>query len=378
MELAQITAGQVVMLFLLMGTGIAAVKTGVLKPEGKQTLSNLLVYLVVPAMIVNSYRMEFSMEILHNLLAAFGMSLLALLIGTGITLVLTARRKDSRTPIFRFACIFSNAAYMGFPLISALFGSEGLLYASAYVTVFNILLWTMGYGFVSGSSDPKEVLHSLLHTPVLYAMVIGLCIYLLQIPVPQLIAQPLELMANMTTPLSMVITGMLLAAGDLGCIVRSKPVWKLAAVRMLLIPPRLPGGVRAAGLPQHDRTGRSAAGVLSVGRHHLGVCGAVWPRRELCRRQRGPDHPAQHRGAAAVRTGGHSAVTFSLPAFFMACSGRRKSPFARILPVLPSFGPFVGSFANRFSFYNEILFYSCVSILNAARWSLQLFIEMQQ
>ena len=385
MELAQITAGQVVMLFLLMGTGIAAVKTGVLKPEGKQTLSNLLVYLVVPAMIVNSYRMEFSMEILHNLLAAFGMSLLALLIGTGITLALTARRKDSRTPIFRFACIFSNAAYMGFPLISALFGSEGLLYASAYVTVFNILLWTMGYGFVSGSSDPKEVLRSLLHTPVLYAMVIGLCIYLLQIPVPQLIAQPLELMANMTTPLSMVITGMLLAAGDLGCIVRSKPVWKLAARRLCLLrcahaadPRRLPGGVRAAGLPQHDRTGRSAAGVLSVGRHHLGVCGAVWPRRELCRRQRGPDHPAQHRGAAAVRTGGHSAVTFSPPAFFMACSGRRKSPFARILPVLPSLGPFVGSFANRFSFYNEILFHPCVSILNAARRSLQLFIEMQQ
>ena len=86
MELAQITAGQVVILFLLMGTGIAAVKTGVLKPEGKRTLSNLLVYLVVPAMIVNSYRMEFSMEILHNLLASFGMSLLALLIGTGITL----------------------------------------------------------------------------------------------------------------------------------------------------------------------------------------------------------------------------------------------------------------------------------------------------
>ena len=57
--------------------------------------------------------------------------LLALLSGTGITLALTARRKDSRTPIFRFACIFSNAAYMGFPLISALFGSEGLLYASA-------------------------------------------------------------------------------------------------------------------------------------------------------------------------------------------------------------------------------------------------------
>ena len=143
MELALICAQQVIVLFLLIGAGAAAIKTGVLKPEGRQTLSNLLVYLVVPAMIVHSYMMDFSEEILHNLLAAFGLSVLAILIGTVLTLALTARQKDRRAPIFRFASVFSNAAYMGFPLISALFGSEGLLYASAYVTVFNILLWTM-------------------------------------------------------------------------------------------------------------------------------------------------------------------------------------------------------------------------------------------
>lgn len=236
MELALITAQQVIVLFLLIGCGFVAVKTGVLKQEGKQTLSNLLLYLVVPAMIVHSYMMEFSEEILHNLLAAFGMSILAILIGTAITLLLTARRKDRRAPIFRFACVFSNAAYMGFPLISALFGAEGLLYASAYVTVFNILLWTMGYGMVSGSSNPKEVARSLLHTPVLYAMVVGLAIYLLQIPVPNLIAQPIDLLSGMNTPLSMLITGMLIAAGDLKSIVCDQHIWKLAALRMVLIP----------------------------------------------------------------------------------------------------------------------------------------------
>lgn len=236
MELALITAQQVIVLFLLIGCGFVAVKTGVLKQEGKQTLSNLLLYLVVPAMIVHSYMMEFSEEILHNLLAAFGMSILSILIGTAITLLLTARRKDRRVPIFRFACVFSNAAYMGFPLISALFGSEGLLYASAYVTVFNILLWTMGYGMVSGSSNPKEVARSLLHTPVLYAMVVGLAIYLLQIPVPNLIAQPIDLLSGMNTPLSMLITGMLIAAGDLKSIVCDQHIWKLAALRMVLIP----------------------------------------------------------------------------------------------------------------------------------------------
>ena len=236
MELALITAQQVVVLFLLIGTGVLAVKTGVLRPEHKQALSNLLVYIVVPAMIVNSYRMEFSAEILRNLLAAFGMSTLAILAGTVITLLLTARKKDSRTPIFRFACIFSNAAYMGFPLISALFSSEGLLYASAFVTVFNILLWTMGYGFVSGSSSPKEVVRSLVRTPVLYAVIAGLAVYLLQIPIPNLIAQPLELLAGMNTPLSMMITGMLIAAGSVKSIVTDVHIWKLAAVRMVLIP----------------------------------------------------------------------------------------------------------------------------------------------
>lgn len=106
MELALITAQQVAVLFLLIGTGMVAVKTGVLKLENKQALSNLLVYIVVPAMVVNSYRMEFSAQILRNLLAAFGMSVLSVLLGTVITLLLTARKTGSRLPIFRFACIF--------------------------------------------------------------------------------------------------------------------------------------------------------------------------------------------------------------------------------------------------------------------------------
>lgn len=194
----------------------------------------------------------------------------------------------------------------------------------------------------------------------------------------------------MTTPLSMVITGMLLAAGDLGCIVRSKPVWKLAAVRMLLIP-----AVCLAVFGLLGFRSMTAQVVLLLECCPSAAITSVFAVQfghdeSFAAGQRGPDHPAQHRGAAAVRAGGHPAITFSspaffggeqlpgCPAFFMRCSGRRKSPFARILPVLPSFGPFVGSFANRFSFCNEILFHPCVSILNAARWSLQLFIEMQQ
>ena len=102
MELALITAQQVAVLFLLIGTGMVAVKTGVLKLENKQALSNLLVYIIVPAMVVNSYRMEFSAQILRNLLAAFGMSVLSVLLGTVITLLLHGtqdRQPDAHFPV---------------------------------------------------------------------------------------------------------------------------------------------------------------------------------------------------------------------------------------------------------------------------------------
>lgn len=236
MELAMITAQQVAVLFILIGLGAIAAKARLLRPEGKQTLSNLLVYLVVPAMIINSYRMDFSMEILHNLMAAFLLSTFAILLGLAITMLLTTRRKDERMPIFRFACVFSNAGYMGLPLISALFGSEGLLYASAYFTMFNLLLWTVGYSMVSGSSNPKEIARSLLHTPVIYAIIVGIAIYLFQIPLPTLITQPMEFLGGMNTPISMVITGMLIASGDLRRTLTDKHIWTLAVVRMLLIP----------------------------------------------------------------------------------------------------------------------------------------------
>ena len=89
MDLALITAQQVAELFILMGLGALGAKTGLLRPEGKQTLSNLLVNLVVPAMIINSYRMDFSPEILRNLLAAFALSTLSSLLGLVITLLLS-------------------------------------------------------------------------------------------------------------------------------------------------------------------------------------------------------------------------------------------------------------------------------------------------
>ena len=96
MELALITVKQVVVLFILIFAGFVCVKTKAVKMEGKKAFSDLLLYLIVPAMVINSYMMEFNIDILHNLLKAFELSILLLLIGLFITLALTAKHKKSR------------------------------------------------------------------------------------------------------------------------------------------------------------------------------------------------------------------------------------------------------------------------------------------
>ena len=236
MELANITIQQVAILFLLIFAGFLCVKTGALKSEGKKAFSDLLIYLIVPAMIINSYITEFDEKIFSNLIDSFKLSTILLILGLIITLILSFKIKDKNAPIVKIACIFSNAAYMGFPLINALFGNEGLLYASAFVTIYNILLWTVGYAIISGKARLKEIIHSICTTPVIISVIIGLAIFICKIPVPEIIKQPLSYIGSMNTPLSMIITGIIIAGSSFKKLIGNKLILFVIAVRMFIIP----------------------------------------------------------------------------------------------------------------------------------------------
>lgn len=86
MDLAIIAAKQVLQLLLMILAGAVCCKAGVFKPQDKSILSNILLYLVVPAMVIDSYLVEFDPETFRNLLSAFGLSILALAIGLAVAL----------------------------------------------------------------------------------------------------------------------------------------------------------------------------------------------------------------------------------------------------------------------------------------------------
>ena len=235
-NLVSITAQQVLVMFLLILVGYLAVRARVLGAEARRSFSTLLVNIVVPAMIVDSYLIPFDPDILANLVRTALVSTGALLIGLGIALLATRRMQSPDRPILRFAITFSNAGYMGFPLIEALFGAEGLLYASIFNTFFNILIWTAGIALLDPGAKGANPVRELVKKPALLAVALGLVLYLGRVPVPDLIAQPIGLLGGMNTPLSMLITGIIIATSDLKAVIRRGALWQTILLRMLAVP----------------------------------------------------------------------------------------------------------------------------------------------
>ena len=236
MDLAFVTLQQVGILFILIIIGFICGKTGVVTAEGKKVLSNLLVTIIMPAMILNSYLSEFDPNVLNNLLLAFGLSTVAMLLAMAVSFLIVFKLKTPNKKVLWFAFSFSNAAYMGFPLVKGLFGDEGLLYASAFATMFNVIVWSVGYAVMSGEMNAKQVAKSVGKNPVTYAVILGLIIYLGRIPVPEVMKQPISLVGAMTTPLSMIIIGAMIAGSKVKAILGNKEVWLSVAVRLVLIP----------------------------------------------------------------------------------------------------------------------------------------------
>ena len=237
MELALVTLQQVGILFVLIVIGFICGKTGVVTSEGKKILSNFLIKAIVPAMIVNAYlNMEFNPQVLTNLLQAFGLSAGSILFAMLVSWLILRKIKTPNKKVLWFAFSYSNAAYMGFPLVKGLFGDEGMLYASVFATVFNIIIWSAGYAVMSGETDGKKLFKTVVKSPVTCSVVVGLLLYLCRIPVPEIIKAPIRMMGEATTPISMIIIGVMIAESRLKSILANKEIWLTVAVRLVLIP----------------------------------------------------------------------------------------------------------------------------------------------
>ncbi len=226
---------QVIIMFLLIGVGIFAFKTKMIDEHASSKVTTLLLNIIAPATILNSFFIEYDTNKLKSLgimfLLGFGSHLIAILIS-----MLAIRKKNN--PLYstqRFAAIYSNCGYMALPLSTAVFGSEGVFYASAYMIVFQFLSWSHGYLQISGKADKKAILKT-FYSPAILSVILGLIIFLARIPVPSVISQTVGYVASLNTPLAMVVIGCTLAQSPVKDAFCNRKNYFTVFLRNLLIP----------------------------------------------------------------------------------------------------------------------------------------------
>lgn len=136
---------------------------------------------------------------------------------------------------------FCNNGFMGFPVAYALFGEDGLVLAVILGIPFNLLLYSLGARMVcmdrpSGSAQAPLSLRTALISPINIAIALSLIFYFTQIPVPAPILTPIQHLSNITTPLSMLVTGMNLAQGRITDVIRDRDAISASLVRLMALP----------------------------------------------------------------------------------------------------------------------------------------------
>ncbi len=225
---------QIVIMFIILLIGFGCSMKGLITKEGNKQLSAVALHIVNPLLIFMSYQSDYSSKLLRGLLWSFLLSGLSFAVTIGLSTLLIKKKRPEHD-LERFSAVYSNCGFIGIPLIRGIYGDEGVLYLTAYITLFNILIWTHGLMTMKGSKDMKSFLNS-LKAPSVVAVFIGLIFYLLQIRLPDFLHTSLQYVSDMNTPLAMLIAGSAAAQTNVVKALKNSGLYIVAALKLVVLP----------------------------------------------------------------------------------------------------------------------------------------------
>lgn len=231
MAITTTVLNQVLMMFSLMLVGYILYTKKLLDESGTSQLSSILLQLCTPAIIINSFNITFSFDLLSELGLSFALSMISILIGLIIARIIYGKTHR----IEQFAITFSNVAFFGIPLVSGLLGNEYVTYLSTFILAFNLLIWTVGLFLVTGDKSVLS-LSKFFKTPAFIGMALGFILFISPIKMSGFIQQSVASISAMNTPIAMLLLGTYLAKSKLVDIFKNKHVYTIAFLRLILIP----------------------------------------------------------------------------------------------------------------------------------------------
>lgn len=232
MEAALIIFRQTIVMFLYMFAGYILFRTEKMTIRGSRDIANLLVCVVIPAVIVDSFCVDYS----HAKLLQLAQSAFLSALGIAVAMIIAAVifRKH---PIDNFGSAFSNAGFIGIPLIQAAFGDKAVFFIVAIVALMNMMQWSYGVRIITGEKSAVGF-RRLFINPIFFSIAIGFVLFVTGVGahLPDIFSSVLSGMAALNAPLAMLVMGSYLAQSDMKKMLTSGRIYLTCAVRLLIVP----------------------------------------------------------------------------------------------------------------------------------------------
>lgn len=226
-------------LAILLSVGFGSRKLGLIDDAFSKKLSALVVNIGQPMLIINSLiSIEYSEENFIRGLTVLALSFtLHTFMGVLANLFARVFSDRDRRKIVEFGMVFVNAGFIGLPILGSIFGEDGLFCGAFYLIGFHMFLWTWGILILSrGRKDIKLTPRKIFLNSGTVPCFIGFVLFLLDLPIPDFIRQPVTYLSGLCTPLTMMIAGSLIATGKLRDLFGKISNYLVCAVKLLVIP----------------------------------------------------------------------------------------------------------------------------------------------
>ncbi|MBO4877015.1 MAG: AEC family transporter [Ruminococcus sp.] len=226
---------QTIVMLLLMLCGALCRKTGIVSSAANRELSSFVIQIVNPAVIFMSYQADYEDRLVRNLLICFALSAAVMGVMIACAYILVPKKEGRETAIERFSSIYSNCGFMGIPLVNSLFGSEGVFYLTAFITVFNIVVWTHGLIMLTGERDMKKLI-KVFCSPTIISIFLGIICFFLRIRLPEIPSAAVGYIAALNTPLAMIVSGITMSENKLSSLLKESGVYRVCFFKLIVIP----------------------------------------------------------------------------------------------------------------------------------------------
>jgi len=233
---------KVIALFLLIIIGYLAKKFKAVDGSIKGHISRLVLNITLPLYIFTAMQFEFSTEVLKEagllVVISFSFYFVVTLLSYGYTSLfkMTGKKRD----VYQYVLIFSNVGYMGYPIMYEIAGDKGMFYAAIYNLSFNVLTWTLGVFLMSRHKEDRNLplKARLAHVinPSLVAVVLGFTCFVTGFRLPDLLIDTFKSVGQVTTPLSMMFIGIILAELHIKDILGDWSMYLVTLMRLIIIP----------------------------------------------------------------------------------------------------------------------------------------------